>query len=78
MVKRYDVTSDAYDEELAIEREDGKWVKYEDYLAVQKKMSKFQGELVWIWSEVWPLIHGLTSRSAVRERFKKLPDLINE
>lgn len=34
-------------------------------------------ELVWINSEVWPLVHGLTSREVVKDRFKRLPELIN-
>lgn len=35
-------------------------------------------ELVWINCEVWPLVHGLTSRQCVRERFRRLPDVINQ
>lgn len=34
-------------------------------------------ELLWIYNEVWPLVHGLNSRECVQDRFKRLPDLIN-
>lgn len=42
-----------------------------------KLLNALRHELLWIWSECWPLIHDLTSRDTVRARFKKLPDLIN-
>lgn len=34
-------------------------------------------ELLWILVEVWPLVHGLTSRQCIKDRFKRLRDVIN-
>lgn len=43
----------------------------------EKLIALFRGELLWLYSEVWPLVHGLTSRDCVKQRFKRLPDIIN-
>lgn len=36
------------------------------------------GELLWINEDVWPLVHRLTSRQTVRDRFRRLGDFINK
>lgn len=40
-------------------------------------IKRLKGELLWVWSELWPLVHGLTCRETLRERFRQLPDWLN-
>lgn len=53
----------------------------EKELAETKKLTGLENrmhtELVWINEEVWPLVHSLTGRQVLKDRFKQLPALIN-
>lgn len=40
-------------------------------------MERMRNELLWLYDEVWPLVHELTCRNVVKERFKRLPELIH-
>ena len=45
--------------------------------ALQERNKTLTHELLWILVEVWPLVHGLTYRQCIRNRFAKLRDVIN-
>lgn len=33
--------------------------------------------LMWVYTEVWPLVHGLTSRETLKKKFLTIPNIIS-
>lgn len=51
--------------------------KGEKYKA-QRENQEMKHELLWIIEEVWPLVHGLTSRQTLKARFLRLNDFMGK
>lgn len=43
---------------------------------LEELVQAMRTELIWLHSEVWPLVQSLNEREVIKERFKRLPELI--